>query len=516
MGNSALCKSESDRYRKASYSKFISEYGDKIHPEDLPMEFIINLKRIKGINLKEQDLYLDIDVFGNTKIRTLVMYNTSNPRWILNKKLNITINRVEDLDRTINIKIYSKKGKYLGNVELSFFEALIGTVKNSFVINSRYKYMGRLLFDLKVSQIIKMQVSIEKIKAQFFDFENKFGAKNFNLFSFSVYLDLDPNINSMNRPFHQYSKNSKTALTHDIQETINDYEFRWERIDFNENNYDMVYSEIEPHDIVEELMTIDKKNSEKILNISTSDDADSNKLIKSDFKSFMEKKKILEGLELNELQRDTRTEVQHKKGRKETLNNVDKFPVYLKFTQKISKFPYTHLVFKFYENNSVCNGLAYLPLDNFFFHQGNFINKDDNKYVTSNINIWKFGHFVGNLELYLKFDYTTFFRQNKAGIRTEEGIFCASSLFPFSDTKKYNDSKAIQMLKSYKNEFTEVIFGAYRALENQSSINTFDDFDILKRFYDDVVEIFDDSNKLLCKDEDMSKFQQSLIELYVN
>lgn len=513
MGNSVLCQSDRDRNRKSSYHKFLNDYADKINQSDLPMEFLINLKRVKGVKLKEQDLYLDIDVFGSLKHRTVTIYNTSNPRWIIKKKVHIVVNKVEDLGRILNIKIYSKKGKYLGNVEMTFFDALIGTVKNSFVINSRNKYIGRLQFDIKVSQIIKMKILVEKIKAQFFDFENKFSVKNFNQFSFSVYLDIDTNVNSINRPFHQFSKNSKTALTQNIQETINDYEFRWESSGFNESNYDIVYSEVEPNDIVEELLTIDRKNSIKILSISTSDESDSKNLIKKDIKTFIEKKKILEDLELNELEDENKKEIHHTKGRREILPNADKIPVSLTFTLRTTKFPFTHLVFKFYETNALCNGLAYLPLDNFFFHQGNFIGKDDKRYVTTNINIWKFGHFVGNLELYLKFDYSTFFRQSKAGIRTEDGIFCSTNILSYNDSKKFKDSKAIQLLKNYKGEFTEVIFGAYRALENHSSVNTLDDFDIVKRFYEDVMENFGESAKILCKDDEMLKFQQSLIEL---
>ena len=488
----------------------MSSFGMKIEQFDLPMQFNAKLKTIKGVNVKEQDIYLEIDFFSLEKIKTQTIYNTDKPKWVINKKLNITINKLSDFNRILNIKIFTKRSKYLGNVELTFYEAIMGTVRNNFVINSKSRYLGRLQFDLKVSQIIQMNIKIEKLKAEIFDFQSKFTDKQFENFNFQVYLDTDSSINSGSINFHSYIKNIKSGIFHNIRDSIDEYEFNWISQQFQSSNYHIEYSDKESEVIAEEIMTLDETNTKKMLNISSSDDEDRKKV--GSHTSFRENL-LHEVDDIDELT-NNHFMITKTNGPTQILNNKQEDSIGLDFYLRTNKFPYTHLVFKVYDVKTIC-AVGYLPLDNYFHHMGNFIEKTKESYLSTGFNIWKYGHFKGSIDLFLKFNFPTFFRQKRVGIRTEDGVFSSSNVIKFTERSVVNESKIIKMFKDYKTELDSILFKTYNIQEEESNDEDESEFVIFSKLNKDLEEHFHEEDKIMCREEEIYRFQKSILELYV-
>ena len=510
--NSSLCRSDFSKHKKNNFNRFMLNFGSKIQQSGLPMQFIIKLKTVKGLNVKEKDVYLDIDLFSFERIKTHIIYNTDKPKWSINKKINITINKLQDFDKILNIKLFSKKSKYLGNIELGFYELIVGTVRNNFVINSKSHYMGRLQFDLKISQIITMNIKIQKLKAEIFDFQNKFQDKDFKDFFFQVYLDNDSNIKSQQIKFNRCNKNIKSGVFHNVVESLDEYEFNWNSKDYSNSDFDIILSNDGSQIIAEEILTRNRKDSTKMLNISFTDEDENKK--KKDLSSLKDNKNMLNDIESFEELNNNKYLITKTNGPTQILSEEIADSIELDFYLRTNKFPYTHLVFKIYDEESIV-AVGYLPLDNYFHHKGNFIEKADKRNITTGFNIWKYGHYKGNIEIFIQFNYLTFFRQNKSGVRTEDGIFSSSNVLKFTARNVVHESRVIKIIKEYQTEFDELIFRMYNPQEDKSEIGESEELMLLKKFKSELKEHFSNDRRKLCKDNEIFRLQISLLQLYV-
>ncbi len=128
-------------------------------------------------------------VFGIQKLKTKTIFNVKNPKWILNRTFDLTVSSFDDFDRKLCIRLFSTKQKYLGNISVSFFELAVSTIRNNFVFNSNSRYLGRMQFDIKISQIVEMKIRCDKMTVQVFDFYQKFNIKNFDDMRFIIFVD---------------------------------------------------------------------------------------------------------------------------------------------------------------------------------------------------------------------------------------------------------------------------------------------------------------------------------------
>ena len=499
MGNKSLCGKRKDSDTIHSIEELL------IKNEDFPLKFEIELKRIKGINLKVKDIFLEFDFFGFKKIRTKIIYNTQTPKWKIIEKFEYVVKNREDLKKILLIKLYNKNNKYLGNISVSFYQMALGTIRNNFVFNSSQRYIGRLQFDVKILQRIDFKFELEKLNVIIYDIYKKYSITNFNDLKFQIYLDAN---NSEQKTSEMFFKTYSEKI-----EKVKNYKFKlynlaWENFDYDKLNYkDILEGPVDLDTSLSEELKYNEQTHKKILAIDSN-----NELELDEVKTLnTSTNKILQ----NKTKKIKPNEKQKQKLKNKTSIDENYETIKLVFKGKTNNLHNSHIIFKLFDTTKKYLATGYLPLDSFFHHKGNLIETNKNFYNSYKINIWKYGHYVGRLDVSMILKYDYFLRQNNTGIRTEEGTFFSSDILPFkkmmnSHSKSY-DSELIKMFRFYKAEIKELIFEDNKIVDDE----ILETVKVLKDLKKNLKKKLQDSTQDFNKENEILEFQYSLLDLII-
>jgi hypothetical protein len=652
-----ICESKRDRQSSAPTKESAEELGKftkSLSRDDFPMRFYFQIKNLKGVNLRETDIYLEVECFGLHKFKTHPIYQKSNPSWQIEESFEIKIHSQEDFGRVLIVKLFNVKGTYLGNIRSTFYELATGPIRNYFVINSKSSYIGRFEFDVRLSQFVELKLEIDKFKVRFLEFQKNFDVENIRNVGFRFSFDNGVNTNLETLPFLK-CESSVCSLLKDVEcHEIEDFEFEWqapglegaasnfdesisektsllalqcyrdskrllsletERINnlmaqIDDNNGDLnFFQAVEPiqfedrcsnkakyqktsslHKLallqstkgheVEDGFSLQAlkyhKDSDDILThrtnfvsndkppsistaFSNTPKASNSFNMKSAFLSNQNKtpKQTLDGNSIAKLSimdeedsgdsinpnelvavptprqvlRNVLRHAQSYKMVKSTPTINDAFggelnrPVRsdLKFTIRADQLHYTHMIVNIIQMQTSSDqttqkvlSLGYLPLDFFFHSRGNHLCREESSSYTADFSMWKLGHFVGLSQVTLKLSHASFFRQTKAGIRTEEGVFCSSELLRFKQigTSKANDSEASKILRKLNDDFNQFIFDSSgnQNVDNGSFFPT-DVVELIGRFKEDIHRRLATTKFTFGTSEEISSLQHALIQL---
>lgn len=90
-----------------------------------------------------------------------------------------------------------------------------------------------------------------------------------------------------------------------------------------------------------------------------------------------------------------------------------------------------HILLQIYNSDNSFFATGYLPLQQFFVHWGNMLTQS-NQFHHFRLNIWKYGHFVGQADVYINLFHQFFVKQSKVGIQSEEQIYPNFENLPFN------------------------------------------------------------------------------------
>ena len=139
----------------------------KIEQLDFEMHFNVSLQNFKGKNIQKDSSYITIQFAKYKECKSLVIYHSSNPNYRINEKFSIKIFTRSLKENYMTIKLYDGKNNYNGNVTLSLYEIATGPIHNDYVINSKNKYLGRIGFDIIMTQRITFGIQCHKLQANF-------------------------------------------------------------------------------------------------------------------------------------------------------------------------------------------------------------------------------------------------------------------------------------------------------------------------------------------------------------
>ena len=495
MGNKALCgKRRNSEDHKDNVQELL------IKNEDFPLNFEIELKRIKGINLKVEDVFLEFDFFGFKKIRTKIIFSTNTPKWSLVEIFNYEIKNKEDLKKKLLIKLYKKNHKYLGNISVSFYQMALGTVRNNFVFNSSQRYIGRLQFDVRIIQKIEIKFELEKLNVNIYDIYKKYSITNFNNLKFQIYL---ANKSAEHKTEEMFFKTYSEKI-----EKVKNYKFKiynlsWQNFEYDKINYKDIQEGPDLDTSLSEELKYNEQTHKKILAIDSNNELE------------LEEVKTLNTSTHKILQNTTKNiKPRQKLQKNQTSLEIPKI-LTLFYKGKTHNLHNSHIIFKLFDTTKQYLATGYLSLDSFFHHKGNIMETTKNFYNTYKLNIWKYGHYIGKLDVSMILKYKYFMRQNNTGIRTEEGTFFSSDILPFkkmlvSHSKSY-DSELVKMFRFYKAEIKELIFDDNRVVGEED----LEAEKVLRDLEKDLKGKLEDSVQNFMKENEILEFQYGLLELSI-
>lgn len=128
-----------------------------------PIHFKVITKSFWGIGLWNINVCLEIDFFQQETLKTSYIYSDVNPLWNIHKKVDIIFNSVQDFSSYFSVNLINEKKKVIGRMNIPFYTLAKGTLLNNFPFESKKSYQGRLEFQMKISQKIKISLIQEKI-----------------------------------------------------------------------------------------------------------------------------------------------------------------------------------------------------------------------------------------------------------------------------------------------------------------------------------------------------------------
>lgn len=651
-----MCESKRDRQSSVPTKESAEELGKftkSLSRDDFPMRFNFQIKNLKGVNLRETDIYLEVECFGFHKFKTHPIYQKSNPSWQVEESFEIKIHSQEDFGRILMVKLFNVKGKYLGNIRSTFYELATGPIRNYFVINSKSSYIGRFEFDVRLSQFVELKLDIEKFKVRFLEFQKNFALETIRNVGFRFFFDNGVITDSNAQPFFKCASSVNPVLKDVECHEVEDFEFEWQATGVENNGPNLDESISEKTDLLAMHFIRDSKRllsleNERINNILVQiDDKNEDGNVLQPLESlnseegFQQKPKnqkttsfhklallnnnkgheTTDSFHLrtlkyhndgddiltkrahtihtekppsvstgfshtpkasNSVHSKTTLPVNHSKIQKqldgisparlsimdeeESADSVnphdlvavptprqalrgvlrhshsykivkstatinDAFVIepsrssrlIFKFALRADLLHYTHMMVNIIQmqtsNDKTTQkvlSLGYLPLDFFFHSRGNHLCREESTPYTADFSMWKLGHFVGLSHVTLKLSHASFFRQNKAGIRTEEGVFCSSELLRFKQmgTSKTNDSEASKLLRKLNDDFNQFIFDSSgnQNIDNGSFFPT-DVVELIGRFKEDIHRRLSTTKFTFGTNEEISSLQHSLIQL---
>lgn len=173
----------------------------------------------------------------------------------------------------------------------------------------------------------------------------------------------------------------------------------------------------------------------------------------------------------------------------------------------------THLKFCVKDNKKTL-ALGCLSLDTFFLENQHLIVKKTNLDVSCEFDMWKLGNFVGVVQMNLTLMHPSFFKQNKAGIRTEDGIFYCDDILPHRQNAiaRRGDNESIKLFKFYIDEFQQFRFNPDLSNNGQYKMSA-EQKQLFSTFYDDVKTKIKHANFHYHDQNEIYNYQNSLIDL---
>ena len=155
----ALCGSNNSKNRAMTRKSSLLR---KIEDLELEMQFNVTLQNFKGKNIQLESSYITVNFANYKEVKSMIFYHSANPNYRINESFDIKCFTRKLKENDVTIKLYDAKNGYNGNVCVSLYELSTGPIHNDYVINSKNKYMGRISYDVKMTQQITFGIQCKK------------------------------------------------------------------------------------------------------------------------------------------------------------------------------------------------------------------------------------------------------------------------------------------------------------------------------------------------------------------
>ena len=108
--------------------------------------------------------------------------------------------------------------------------------------------------------------------------------------------------------------------------------------------------------------------------------------------------------------------------------------------------------------------------------------------VNCDFDLWRLGNFIGIANLKISIEHSSFFKQNKAGIRTEDNIYYSEDILPFNQitSHRLGDNDSTILFKQYIKEFRQFRFNKGVSSQNEGNKISGEQKELITTFYNDL------------------------------